>query len=276
MTRGTGLLPLIDGNERRSASEDGTKGRERLEQDREMLLELLAQQQRVAQVGLITSGLTHDIANHLQVISGRVYLALRHDDPHEWKEALERVQQVCAAMTETTRAFLGFVRRRKTTWQEWFELSSVVEEAFRLTRRLAEQEGVSLATASQADVFVRGEPGLVVQAIVNLVSNAIKACAPSGGQVSIRVSCPSEDTARIEVTDDGPGIPEEIRRRLFRPFATSRETGGGNGLGLFIVRQSVRKLGGQIRLTTSTEGTTFWIDLPRATPSSPDSSAGGN
>ena len=64
MTRGTGLLPLIDGNERRSASEDGTKGRERLEQDREMLLELLAQQQRVAQVGLITSGLTHDIANH--------------------------------------------------------------------------------------------------------------------------------------------------------------------------------------------------------------------
>jgi len=275
MTRVAGLLSRSDGDERQAASEGGTESPERREHDREMLLELLAQQQRVAQVGLITSGLTHDIANHLQVITGRVYRALQHDDPHEWREALERVQQLCAAMTETTRAFLGFVKRRKTTWQESFRLSSVIEEGFRLTRRLAEQECVSLETTSDGDAFIQGEPGLAVQAIVNLVSNAIEACAPSHGQVSIRTSCPSDAVARVEVSDNGPGIPEQIRRRLFRPFATSRDDQGGNGLGLFIVRQTVRKLGGQIRMTTSSEGTTFWIDLPRATPG-PDSSAGGS
>jgi two-component system C4-dicarboxylate transport sensor histidine kinase DctB len=275
MSHGTGLVPRIDGDERRAASEHVTESPEGVEHDREMLLELLAQQQRVAQVGLITSGLTHDIANHLQVISGRVYLALQHDDPHEWREALEKVQELCAAMTETTRAFLGFVRRRKTTWQESFQLSSVIEEGFRLTRRLAEQECVSLETASDGAALVRGEPGLAVQAIVNLVSNAIKACAPSHGQVSIRASCPSDTVARIEVSDNGPGIPEDVRRRLFRPFATSRGDGGGNGLGLFIVRQAVRKLGGQIKMTTSSEGTTFWLDLPRATPC-PESAAREN
>ena len=80
--------------------------------DRQTLLELLAQQQRVAQVGLVTAGLAHDVDNHEQVISGVTFLALRRRNPEEWKRALEKVQAQCCALSEMTRAFLGFVRRR--------------------------------------------------------------------------------------------------------------------------------------------------------------------
>jgi len=111
---------------------------------------------------------------------------------------------------------------------------------------------------------VRGERNLIVQALVNLISNAVKACAPVSGQVTVRTAVLPDSHVRVEVSDNGPGIPLEVRQRLFRPFATSRRSGEGTGLGLFIVRQAVRKLGGRLRLSTSQRGTTVRVDLPNA------------
>jgi signal transduction histidine kinase len=68
------------------------------------------------------------------------------------------------------------------------------------------------------------------------------------------------------VIDDGPGIPDDMRGRLFRPFATGHRDTGGRGLGLFVVRQAIRKLGGSIRVETSSSGTTFRLEFPSAKP----------
>ena len=84
-----------------------------LESERDTLIALLAHQQRVAQAGLVTSGLAHDVDNHVQVISGSAFLSLQRSNPAEWKQTLERIQQQCLELTETTRAFLSFVRRRE-------------------------------------------------------------------------------------------------------------------------------------------------------------------
>ena len=124
----------------------------------EMLLDLLTQQQRVAQAGLVTAGLAHDVDNHVQVIIGSAYLACRRDDPEGWKAALNKIQEQCVALTETTRAFLGFVRRRDTLGNSEFDIAQVLDESRRLAQPLARRHGVEIAVdVAQACAKLQGE-----------------------------------------------------------------------------------------------------------------------
>lgn len=235
---------------------------EELEAEREQLLEMVTHLQRVAQTGLITSALAHDVANHIQVISGVSYLAAAKDSPNAWKKALERVQAQCVELTETTESFLGFVRRREAACESTFKVSAVVESAYRLVLPLARRHCVELTQSIEEDAQVRGGMRLAIQAVVNLVSNAVRACDGDIRKVSIAASVPRPGACRIQVSDNGPGIPKEMRWRLFRPFSTGQTAAKGTGLGLFIVRRTVRELDGRIRVWCSSEGTTFSIDLP--------------
>jgi two-component system NtrC family sensor kinase len=237
--------------------------------EREHLLELLAQQQRVAQAGLVTAGMAHDVNNHLQQISGAAYLALTTDSPEEWRESLRRIQEQCSEAAETTRAFLSFVRRRDAAEIATFRAGEVLDQVRRLVLPLAKKHDVALGPSETCDAVIEGDAQLLVQALVNLASNAVRACADSQGTLTIEASCPADGFCRFEVHDTGPGIPEEIRGRLFRPFSTGHAASGGNGLGLFIVRHAVRRLGGTIRVHTSPAGTTFVLDLPAIPASGP-------
>lgn len=231
-------------------------------QEREMLLEMLAQQQRVAQAGLITSGLAHDVKNHIFVLSGSAELALSSNDPRQWQEALERVRDRCQDLSEVTNAFLSFVRRKKANAHEVFKVGDVVKQACLLANPLVHQSRATLTSNVIGEFIVAGEGRLLVQALVNLISNAVRACEGGTGEVSVIVAPVMGRLCRIEVCDNGPGIPEDVRRRVFRPFATGNAHRGGTGMGLFIVRQAIRRLGGSIRVRTSPRGTKFQIDLP--------------
>ncbi len=235
-----------------------------LEAKNEMLLELLTHQQRVAQAGLVTAGLAHDVDNHVQIIIGSAYLAARRDNPEDWKSALDKIQEQCLALTETTRAFLGFVQRRNALEKSEFDIAQVVDETRRLVQPMARHHGVEIAVdGAQSCGTLRGERRLAIQAIVNIVSNAVRACSGSdGARVAITVLQPAPGTCRVTIRDNGPGIPDQMRGRLFRPFASGSDSEGGNGLGLFIVRQNIRRLGGTIRVRSSNEGAAFEINLP--------------
>ncbi len=223
-----------------------------------MLKELLEHQQRVSQAGLITAALAHDVDNHAQVLTGATFLALRSDDPAEWRRALEIVQERCFAMTEVTRSFLGFLRRKDVHGVGAFGLMRAVKEARQLVELLAKQEDVTLSVVVDDDANLMGEHRVLVQALVNLLSNAVKAVAGRNeGAVVLEVTL-LETEARVVVSDNGPGIPDEIRSRIFRPMATT----DGHGIGLFIVRQNIRRLGGSIRVESSDAGTTFELRLP--------------
>ena len=228
-----------------------------------MLLEMLAQQQRVAQMGLITSGLAHDVKNHIFVLMGNADLALCSANPQEWRDALTRIKERCRELSDVTNAFLGFVRRNQTSASESFDVSQAVRQACSLAQPLARQVRVEIAGDVPTGFRVAGEPRLLIQALLNLISNALRAIDDDQGQITVSaIGLPGKATCRIEVRDTGPGIPEVIRRRLFRPFATGHPERGGTGMGLFIVRQAVRRLDGSIRVRTSPRGTQFQIDLP--------------
>ena len=233
-----------------------------LRRERDVLLDLLAQQQRVSQAGLVTSALVHDFNNQVACLSGSAYLALQGNDPAELRQALEEVQSICCTLTEMTRSFLSFVKRSETAG-ETLRLSRVVAEACRLLKPMARSQGVTLTEHVAEDCEVAGSPRLLTQSVVNLVSNAIRACSEKRGAVAVEASCPSQGSGRIVVRDNGPGIPEAIRARLFRPLTTGHGNSGGHGLGLFIVRRTVAKMGGSIKVASSPSGTVFQIDLPR-------------
>lgn len=230
--------------------------------ERERLLTMLAQQQRVAHTGLITAGLVHEVANYVTLISGTAYLAARSSDPARWREVLGEIPSRCEEISETIRAVLAFAGRREEGEVESFRASEVLRQAVHLLKPLAVSEDVSITHHIESDSLLVGEPRLLVQALVNLGTNAVRGCDGGPGRVVLRTTCLQGRTCRIEVSDDGLGVPEYLRARLFRPFVTGRGSSGGNGLGLFIVRQAVRRMGGTLRVETSPAGTTVRADLP--------------
>ena len=111
--------------------------------------------------------------------------------------------------------------------------------------------------------IISGVPEELQQAITNLTQNAVDAVG-KGGHVWVRTR-PESRNVRIEIADDGPGIPREAMARIFTPFFTTKEVGKGMGLGLTITRQVIKQHGGTLEVdSTLGQGTTFTIRLPLA------------
>ncbi|MBL0211156.1 MAG: response regulator [Holophagaceae bacterium] len=127
--------------------------------------------------------------------------------------------------------------------------------------------GVAVDTLP-ADAWVLGDPERIVQVLLNLLANAIK-YSPKGTAVRLRVEA-REPWWRIEVENQGPGIPEAFQGAIFHKFAQTgpldTRQNGGTGLGLSIAHALVRGMGGQIGFTSVPGSTVFWVDLPAARP----------
>ena len=147
-----------------------------------------------------------------------------------------------------------------------FEIAPVLEAAVEGNRSYADAFGVGLAAENGVPgVAVYADADRLTQAVTNLLSNAVK-FSPPGGTVRL-VTRLRRGLVRLEVVDQGPGIPEEFRSRIFGRFqqADSSDTRqkGGTGLGLAISRLIVEKLGGEIGFESEVDrGSTFWIELP--------------
>lgn len=131
----------------------------------------------------------------------------------------------------------------------------------------AEQLGVTLSLSPGDAAPVRGDADRLVQVVTNLLSNAAK-FSPSGGVVRVAVN-PETRIARLSVTDQGPGIPENFRSRIFGKFAqadaTDTRAKGGTGLGLAIAKEIAERHGGRLWFESAEgEGATFHLDLPLA------------
>jgi two-component system, sensor histidine kinase FlrB len=145
-----------------------------------------------------------------------------------------------------------------------FPLPPLLDEITQTLEPQAAAAGVTLVlnTPDQAGVL-QGDRQAIAGALINLLENAIQACA-TGGQVSLQVSGQGSPFAAFVVEDDGAGIPEAARDRLFEPFFTTR--GEGSGLGLAIVRQVADAHGGWVEWAPrDSGGSRFTLYLPFAT-----------
>jgi two-component system sensor histidine kinase BaeS len=141
------------------------------------------------------------------------------------------------------------------------DLAAIALEAVARHERMAVEYGVALATESRETASARGDAGRILQAVSNLVENAVR-CAPRGGSVRVTAM-----PGRLDVTDDGPGLAAADLERAFERFYLYERYGAdrpvGTGLGLAIVQELVHAMGGNVAVASGLgRGTTFSITLP--------------
>ena len=151
-----------------------------------------------------------------------------------------------------------------------FDLREATEQILVIVRPALKRSPLTLSVDIPPGIQIDSYPGPYGQVLTNLVLNAIAHGFPNRDSGSIRVDASRRGNDQVEVifADDGAGMTEEIQRRAFEPFFTTRRSRGGTGLGLHIVYNLItRRLGGRVRLESVPDrGTTFRITLPLIAP----------
>ena len=192
---------------------------------------------------------SHELRTPLAALKARLELGLRAEDPATWRSTLETAAQGTDRLTHLANQLLSLARIENGAraiaegGAQLLDLSQLARELGMAMAPLAHARGVALALEADEPVWLRGEPTLLNELLSNLVDNAL-AHTPPGGNVILRVTAP----AVLEVEDDGPGIPQDERDRVFERFYRRSQQGMGSGLGLAIVGEICRAHLAQISL----------------------------
>lgn len=216
--------------------------------------------EHLAQIGQMSTVLAHEIRNPLGTIKGFAQLlGERLEGRHA--ELLAPVLSETTRLENLVRDLLLYGRPPQVNYQE----TSAPELATLVARHAAawiDQRRVKFHTEAPPVRFVT-DPAVLEQALLNLVKNAIDAVEdkPEGEVGEVRLEFAARDSMLlISVTDNGPGLPEEIRRHLFEPFRTTKAS--GTGLGLAISRKLVSSIGGRLEIDSRRGGVHALIVLP--------------
>jgi two-component system sensor histidine kinase HydH len=220
--------------------------------------------EKLAAVGTLAAGLSHEIRNPLNAASLQLTLLERRlrrlpaENQPSLLEPLSLVQQEINRLKSILEDFLAFARPRELNLLP-IDLTEVAREVVDLFAAQAEQAGLRLERGFAAVGPVDGDAGRLQQALTNLVLNAIQA-TPAGGWVRVEVGELAGE-AFLAVEDSGPGISQKVHPHLFEPFFTTKE--GGSGLGLPLVHAVVQQHAGSISLEEGRAGgARFVIKLP--------------
>jgi PAS domain S-box-containing protein len=236
-----------------------------------------AQSQKMQAVGQLAGGVAHDFNNLLTVIIGNCeFLLMRHQAGDPSFKEINEVHQNALRAAALVSQLLAF-SRKQTMQPKALVLGDVIGELAQMLRRLV-GEGIALNVERDSDLWtVHADEAQLSNAIINLVVNARDAM-PSGGTVVIKTVnqtvnklsalgtaiMPPGDYVRIEVSDTGTGMSQEIQSKIFDPFFTTKPVGQGTGLGLATVYGIVKQTGGFITVDSEVgKGTSFNIYLPR-------------
>lgn len=228
--------------------------------------------QKLSSIGRLAAGVAHEVNNPLAIINEKAGLALdlmqlAGDFPR--RDRLVKLVESIVASVERARGIthrlLGFSRRMDARRQE-LDLAEVVTETLGFLEREARNRGVAVSTDIAGDLPpLISDRGQLQQVFLNLVGNALDAVG-NGGRVDVACARQGDAAVRITISDNGKGMPEEVLEHIFEPFYTTKKD-KGTGLGMFITYGIVRRLGGDIAVTsTEGEGTRVNITLP-LTPS---------
>lgn len=238
----------------------------------------LEQSERLAAIGMLASGIAHEVGNPLAAIATAVEGLLRRldgpgaDEPRVVKEYLEIVRKQVFRLRDVTERLLGFARvpSRQLTL---VDAAAAAREVLALVAHQARAQGVDVRAALEGPVHAVAEPLLLEQALLNLVLNALQAM-PRGGTLGVEARAEGE-TVLVSVEDTGHGIPEPVRRRLFEPFLRGRPDGAGTGLGLFLTQALLRRVDGAISVESDPgRGARFTVRLKAPRGGSLDSTGG--
>jgi len=240
--------------------------------DSKRLAELHLRAQRLEAVAELSASLAHEIKNPLASIRSSVEQLARstRTNPDE-KFLAGLIVRESDRLSRLLSEFLDFSRVRVTEFRP-LDLHQVAAAAIRLVREHPDCPADARIELVGEVTVMEGDEDLLHRVVSNLVLNAVQAAGP-GARVAVRTGrfasqelpdgAGIDNPVSLRVTDNGPGIPESVRARLFEPFVTGRT--GGTGLGLAIVQRGVEAHRGLVLVdTTAGRGTTFTVHFPAA------------
>jgi PAS domain S-box-containing protein len=247
--------------------------------------ELLRRSERMASLGTTLAGVAHELNNPLAAIMGFAQLLLKKPWPAEDKAALETINHEAIRSATIVKDLLTLARKRDVERRVRTDINDVVGYIARTRRYALETAGISCTLDLQPKLpLVFGDRTQLEQVVLNLLNNAEQALhtrtdapqrqAAAAGHIRVRTHSDEHDVI-IEVEDDGPGIPEDIRSKIWDPFWTTKDEGEGIGLGLAVVHSIVTEHGGAISVENAAGlGARFVIHLPIAKDATPTISTG--
>jgi len=228
---------------------------------------IIERQEKLASLGVLASGVAHEIRNPLTAIKFRLFSLKKsvqnladNEDAVIIADELNRLERI-------VRDFLRFGRPSEPELAT-IQAQSILKEVCDLLRGQLERSGITLRLQAESPAFIHADAQQLKQVLINLVQNGAEAIGRNG-QITLGVRADSAEldgrsrsAAILSVADTGKGIGPDVEARLFDPFFTTKA--GGTGLGLAIAARIVEKHGGMLRYETEVNrGTTFEIVIPQ-------------
>ncbi len=234
--------------------------------------ESLIRSETLAGVGRLAAGVAHEVGNPLAAILGYAEMLLDETpekpiEPALRRDILARVRNETVRIHHIIKELLEYARPPRDE-VESVVAAKVVEGAVSLVKAQARLREVTVDVTLPGDLPpLRATSGRLTQVLLNLLLNAADAM---GGKGRIVVDGRREDgMVVLGVTDEGPGVPEDARGKIFDLFYTTKEPGDGTGLGLSVSQAIVEGYGGWLRLVEVDRGARFEVALPAVTPPPP-------
>jgi signal transduction histidine kinase len=233
----------------------------RLVEENVRLERRLAERERLATLGQMAATVAHEIKNPLSAIKS-IAQVMGEDESlsHEYARDLSLIVGETDRLGQSVTQLLSFARKEPPS-----ELPSRAEQLInsvvRLFRVSADKQGITLSARIEKDEELDGAAVSALRvALSNLLLNALQA-TPAGGKVAVTQKIENEGLV-ILVEDSGPGVTDDLRKRIWEPFFTTKQR--GTGLGLAIVRKRMQEAGGTARLVSSVNGggATFELRVP--------------
>jgi two-component system NtrC family sensor kinase len=228
-------------------------------QSRELYLRML-QNEKMGAIGMLAGNIAHELNNPLTGLKSLTQVMLTEVSPASTLHSdLQEIEKATTRSQKIIKNLLDFSKGEDQP-SEYISVDEVVEKTLPMLKsalRFHRLE-VDLQTLG-ASVYV--EPHLLQQVVFNVVNNACQAMKDAG-RMTLRSRCEGQEVI-LEIEDTGPGIPEDIKQHIFKPFFTTKKEGHGTGLGLSMSRSIIEKFGGRIEFQdVAPQGTCFRIVLP--------------
>ncbi|MHC4215174.1 MAG: sensor histidine kinase [Planctomycetota bacterium] len=221
---------------------------EQVERKRQDYEHKLMATERLASVGELASEVAHEINNPLDgLIEITRYLEQSPVNSQKVRKYVPLLKQGLERIEKTGRQLLNFSHSDSANYKEVFDLRKVINNTVALLNGSMKKRRITINISCERRYFAIGNAVAAGQAVMNLLLNASDALSPQGGTIDLEISS-SNGNVFITVTDNGPGIDEQISENIFKAFFSTKHSEGGTGLGLAVSRKLIRKCGGDMFL----------------------------
>jgi two-component system NtrC family sensor kinase len=241
--------------------------RKKLDDQARDLYHQLLQAEKLAALGQTMSGVAHELNNPLATVLACAERLTGKPLDDTTRRDLDAIHNAAERAARIVRNLQTFARKRHTT-RTMVDLNHVVRDTLALRayeQRVANVVILEALAAGLPPVFA--DPHQIQQVLLNLIINAEQAMIGAHGRGTLILRSwhePDQDAVRLEVSDDGPGIPADVQAKIFDPFFTTKEVGKGTGLGLTVAYAIAQEHGGSLSVASSAtgRGAAFTLELP--------------